>query len=141
MSNNLSCNNTLPTQKLLLYYKKHQIYSFPRFGNFRRTLLYVWLFWILPLTCENGRSKSPLLRRKSSEDVFDFPLTYLEEDGAMRSVDFPLSRLLRDRDFVIGQNARMSANQPLARIQALGRKPTESLFLSAVLDVILKGEL
>ena len=34
-SNNLSCKNTLLTQKLLLYYKKCQIYSFPRFGSFR----------------------------------------------------------------------------------------------------------
>ena len=41
MSNNLSCKNTLPAQKLLLYYEKHQIYSFPRFGSFRRTLLYL----------------------------------------------------------------------------------------------------
>ena len=38
MSNNLSCINTLLTQKLLLYYKKHKIYSFPRFESFRRTL-------------------------------------------------------------------------------------------------------
>ena len=35
-SNNLSCKNTLPTQKLFLCYKKRQSYSFPRF---RRTLL------------------------------------------------------------------------------------------------------
>ena len=40
MPNNLSCKNTLPAQTLLLFYEKHQIYSFPRFGSFRRTLLY-----------------------------------------------------------------------------------------------------
>ena len=40
MSNNLSCKNTLPNQKLFLYYKKHQIYSFPRFCSFKRYLLY-----------------------------------------------------------------------------------------------------
>lgn len=81
-------------------------------------------------------------RRKLYSDAFSFPLTYLEEekeeDVTRRSIDFPLSQLLRERDFVLGQNARMSANQPLGRIQALGRKPPESLFLSAVLDVILR---
>ena len=41
MSNNLSCKNTILTKKLFLYYKKRQIYSFPRFGSFRRTLLYL----------------------------------------------------------------------------------------------------
>ena len=35
MSNNLLCKNTLPTQK-----KRHYIYSFPRLGSFRSTLLY-----------------------------------------------------------------------------------------------------
>ena len=43
MSNNLSCKKTLPAQKLLLYYEKRQIYSFPHFGSFRRILLYLWL--------------------------------------------------------------------------------------------------
>ena len=41
MSNNLTCKNTLPIQKIFLFKKINQIYSFPRFGNFRRTPLYV----------------------------------------------------------------------------------------------------
>ena len=40
MSNNLSCKRTLTTRKLLLYYKKHQIYSFPLFGSFRHPTIY-----------------------------------------------------------------------------------------------------
>ena len=42
--------NALPTQKLVLYYRKHQIYSFPHFGRFRQTLLYIMYFpWNLPI--------------------------------------------------------------------------------------------
>ena len=50
MSNNLSGKNTLLTQKLLLYYKN--FYSLPRFGSFRRTLLYV-MNQISVLPCAN----------------------------------------------------------------------------------------
>ena len=72
----------------------------------------------------------------------DFPLSYFQAPPSSpppTDPDFPVSRVLKDRSFAIGQNARMFANQPLARVYALQRKPPDSLFLSAVLNVILKG--
>ena len=83
---------------------------------------------------------SPLCcpRERRPTDQFDFPLTYLDVQPTS-DPDFPLSDHLKERDFVLGQNARMSANQPLARIRHFERQPRDSLFLSAVLDVILKG--
>ena len=82
------------------------------------------------------------VREPAGGGAVDFPLTYFQAPPSSlppADPDFPLSRLLRDRGFAIGQNARMFANQPLTRVRALRRKPPDSLFLSAVLDVILKG--
>jgi len=68
-------------------------------------------------------------------------------DGSLseRQADFPMSKYLTNPSsssssspLSLGRNARMLGNQPPARSAAFQRQPDDSLFLRAVLEVILR---
>ena len=61
------------------------------------------------------------------------------EPGAEPTIPgFPVSRVLRDRQYWLGRNARLLASQPLSRLAEKGNLPNRSLIWRAILQVIMK---
>jgi len=66
----------------------------------------------------------------------EFYFNPYKKDEETKVPGFPLSSVLRDRQYWLGRNSRMLAAQPLNRLAELGNLPSPSLIWRAILQVI-----